>query len=198
MWLSAYELKPGISSLAVTPGIIRYLWATGEECGARDGKTCDTFGFSLGVEHPAYVAAADRLPHVREPYAWYIRLADVPGFVRHVAPALERRLATSAAEGYSGEIKVSFYRSGLMLRFAQGRLAEVADWAPNPPEDWGNVAFPGLTFLHLLFGHRTFDELRRTFPDCGVTMQGPVSADEICAVLNALFPKRPSHVWAID
>lgn len=197
MWLSAYELKPGVSWLAVTPSVMRYLWTTGEGYGARDGKPCDTLGFGLGAEHPAYTVAADRLPHVREPYAWYIRVADVPGFVRHVAPALERRLAASPAAGYSGSLKISFYRSGLLLRFEQGRLADVADWTPTP-QDWGDAAFPGLTFLHLLFGHRTFDELRHAFADCGVTMQGPMSADEICAVLNALFPKRPSHVWAID
>jgi GNAT superfamily N-acetyltransferase len=195
--LSAYELKPGISWLAVTPSVIRYLWATGEEYGACDEKECDGLGFSLGAEHPAYVAVADRLPRVHEPYAWYIRVADVSGFVRHIAPALERRLAASNAAGYSGEVKVSFYRSGLTLKFEQGRLASVADWTPSP-EDSGNAAFPGLTFLHLLFGHRTFDELRRTFPDCGVMMHSLVSGDEVCAVLNALFPKRPSHVWAVD
>ncbi len=197
MWLSAYELKPGVSWLAVTPSVIRYLWATGEEYGKRDQKECEAIGFGLGAEHPAYAAITDRFPRIHEPYAWYIRVADIPGFLRRIAPALERRLAASPAVGYSGEIKVSLYRSGLILRFEQGRLADVAGWAPNPPEDWGNVAFPDLTFLHLVFGHRTFDELRCAFVDCGVVMPSPIS-DEICAVLNALFPRRPSHVWAID
>jgi hypothetical protein len=195
--LSAYELKPGISWLAVTPSVIRYLWRTAEEYGARDEKECEALVFGLGAEHPAYAAVADRFPRVHEPYAWYIRVADVPEFVRHIALALERRLAASAAVGYSGELKISFYRSGLLLKFEQGRLADAAAWSPSP-EDAGNAAFPDLTFLHLLFGHRTFDELRHTFADCGVMMHSPVPGDEVCAVLNALFPKRPSHVWAVD
>jgi len=196
MWLSIYELKPGFSWLAVTPSVIRYLWATGEAYAARDQKACEMFGFSLGAEHPVYAVFADRLPHVNDPYAWYIRVVDVAGFLRHVAPALERRLAASAAAGYTGEIKVGFYRSGLLLRFERGRLAEVADWSPDS-EDSGDAVFPDLTFLHLLFGHRTFDKLRRFFPDCGIDIHSLARGDEVRAVLDALFPKRPSHVWGI-
>ncbi|MBN1976235.1 MAG: GNAT family N-acetyltransferase [Anaerolineae bacterium] len=196
IWLSIYELKPGFSWLAVTPSVIRYLWATGEAYAARDQKACETFGFGLGVEHPVYAVFADRLPHINDPYAWYVRVADVAGFLRHVAPALERRLAESAAAGYTGEIEVGFYRSGLLLRFGQGRLAEVVDWSPDA-EDSGDAVFPDLTFLHLLFGHRAFDELRRFFPDCGINIHSLARGDEVRAVLEALFPKRPSHVWGI-
>jgi GNAT superfamily N-acetyltransferase len=195
-WLSTYELKPDFSWLAVTPSVIRYLWATGETYAARDQKACEMFGFSLGVEHPVYAVLAGRLPHVNDPYAWYIRVADVAGFLRHVAPALERRLAASGAAGYTGEIKVGFYRSGLLLRLEQGRLAEIVDWSPDA-EDSGDAVFPDLTFLHLLFGHRTFDELRRFFPDCGIDIHSLARGDEVRAVLEALFPKRPSHVWGI-
>lgn len=191
MWLSMYELKPGVSWAAVTPSVIRYMWTTGEMYAARDEKECQAFGFGLGEEHPVYTILASRLPEVRAPYAWYIRVADVGGFVRHVAPVLERRLAASDAAGYSGEIKVSFYRSGLLLKLERGRLAEITDWSPDP-SDWGNAAFPDLTFLHLLFGHRTCDELWHIFRDCWT------DNSEMCAVLDGLFPKRPSHVWPID
>jgi len=191
MWLSMVELKPGTSWLAVTPSVIRYLWTTGEAYAARDEKECQAFGFGLGEEHPVYTAFASRLPEVRAPYAWYIRVADVVDFLRHVAPVLERRLAASDVEGYSGEIKVSFYRSGLLLKLEQGRLTEIADWSPEP-SDWGNVAFPGLTFLHLLFGYRNCDELWHIFRDCWT------DNSEVRSVMDRLFPKRPSCVWPID
>ncbi len=191
MWLSMYELKPGVSWAAVTPSVIRYLWATGEAYATRDEKACEGFGFGLGDEHPVYAAGEGRLPDVRESYAWYVRVVDVAGFLRHVAPALERRLAASDAAGYTGELKVSFYRSGLLLKLEQGRLAEIADWSPEP-SDWGNAAFPNLTFLHLLFGYRTCGELRHIFRDCWT------DGSEVRAVLDGLFPKRPSCVWPID
>jgi hypothetical protein len=191
MWLSMYELKPGTSWSAVTPSVIRYLWTTGEAYAVRDERECQAFGFGLGEEHPVYASFASRLPEVRAPYTWYIRVADVASFLRHVAPVLERRLAASDAAGHSGEIKVSFYRSGLLLKLQQGRLAEIADWSPDP-SDWGNAAFPGLTFLHLLFGYRNCDELWHIFRDCWT------DNSEVCAVLDGLFPKRPSCVWPID
>ena len=170
---------------------MRYLWATGEAYATRDGKTCETFGFGLGEDHLVYAAFVGRLPEVRDPYAWYIRVPDLLGFLRHVAPALERRLAASNAAGYTGELKVSFYHSGLLLKLEHGRLTEITDWSPEP-SDWGNAAFPSLMFLHLLFGHRTCDELRYVFRDCWT------DNSEVRAVLDGLFPKRPSHVWAID
>jgi hypothetical protein len=190
MGLTIYELKPDVSWLAVTPGVIRYLWATGEAYAARDGKACEAFEFGLGAEHPVYTAFSGRLPDVRDPYAWYLRVSNLVGFLRHVAPVLERRLAASDAAGYSGEIKVSFYRAGLLLRLEGGRLTEIADWSPAP-EDWGNAAFPGLTFLHLLFDYRTCGELWHVFRDCWT------DNSEVRAVLDGLFPKRPSHVWPI-
>jgi hypothetical protein len=174
----------------VTPSVIRYLWATGEAYAARDEKSCEGFGFGLGDEHPVYTALASRLPEVRKAYAWYIRVPDVLGFLHHVKPVLEKRLAASDAAGYTGELKVSFYRSGLLLKLEQGRLSEIADWMPDP-SDWGQAAFSDLNFLHLLFGHRTCAELRHVFCDCWV------DNSTVRAVLDGLFPKRPSHVWPI-
>ncbi len=51
---------------------------------------------------------------------------------------------------------------------------------------------PNLTFLHLLFGHCTCGELRYVFRDCWT------DNSEVRAVLDGLFPKRPSCVWPID
>ncbi len=56
------------------------------------------------------------------PYAWYLRVPDVPAFIRHIAPVLERRLARSILTGYTGDLKVDFYNGGLRLHFEQGKI----------------------------------------------------------------------------
>ena len=33
-----YELKPGVSWLEVTPGVVRYIWNKGQEYAKRDGQ----------------------------------------------------------------------------------------------------------------------------------------------------------------
>jgi len=186
-----YELKPGRSWAAVTPSVLRYAQATGEAYAARDKKEpFGAFGFWLGGDHPVYRAIPDRLPRDRPPYAWYLRVPDLPGFIRHVAPALEKRLVESIVAGYSGEMKISFYRTGLRLVFEQGRLAGVESWKPKRGDD-GVAAFPDLTFLQLVFGYRTLEELRYAFADCWV------DTDDARAVLDALFPKQHSDVWPV-
>jgi len=52
-------------------------------------------------------------------------------------------------------------------------------------------AFPGLSFLQLLFGFRSLEELEAAFPDC------LVRTHEVRALLTALFPKQASDVWAL-
>lgn len=152
-----YELKPGVSWLDVTPSVVRFLWNRGQEYAQRDGKTRTSFGFMLGAQHPVYEALGSNLPNQHKPYAWYLRVPDLPGFLNHIKPALEKRLAESIAVGHSREIKISFYREGLRLVLEKGKLATIEPWKPTPEDD-GVIAFPGLTFLQLLFGYRSYDE----------------------------------------
>lgn len=183
-----FEVVPGVSFLAVTNSVMRYLYATGEEYSKRDDEELETFGFSLGEKHPVYDTVPDKLPRTRKPYAWYIRVPDIPAFVRHIVPALETRLAGSSQSGYTGEMKVNFYRSGLHFKFQDGSIS-VEGWKPDRVEE-GDAAFPDLTFLQLLFGYRSLEELQHAFPDCSANT-GTASA-----LLPILFPKKTSNVWA--
>lgn len=185
-----YEVKSGVSWLEVTPSVVRYLWAKGQEYAKRDGVECIAFGFVLGATHPAYEALGNRLPRIHDPYAWYLRVPDVRGFLNHIKPVLERRLAESIASGHSCEIKISFYRSGLHFIIEKGKLTTIAPWQPTP-EDGGIIAFPGLVFLQLLFGYRGYDELQYTFADCWC------DSEEMRALINILFPKKLSNVYPI-
>lgn len=185
-----YELKPGVSWLAVTPSVVRHLWNMGLEYAQRDGKTCTSFGFILGAQHPAYEALGAHLPAVHPPYAWYLRVPDLAGFLDLIRPALERRLVTSIAAGHSREIKISFYRDGLKLVLEKGRLAAIEPWKPSP-DDEGAAAFPDRTFIQILFGYRSYDELHHSFADCWC------DTDEDRTLINILFPKKFSAVLPV-
>jgi hypothetical protein len=172
--------------------VIRYLEATGEAYGSRaGGDAFSSFGFWLGREHPVYEIVSSRTPRLSKPYAWYLRLADIPTFIRHIAPALEKSLGSSPFAGHSGELKLTFFRSGLKLTLEKGRLAGVDAWKPEPNGFSGDVSFPDLTFLQLLFGYRSLDELGHAFADCRW------GNDNTHGLMNALFPKQASHVLAV-
>lgn len=188
-----YELKPGVSWLEVSPSVARYLWQTGETLWKQEGKSGvrTTYSFWFGSEHPSYDIFRERLPRIRDPYAWYIRVPDLPKFLRHIAPALEQRIAGSPIVGYTGEVKVSFYRSGLRLGLENGKLTTIEPWQPVPG-DGGQAAFPDLSFLQLVFGYRTFEQLEQSYADCWYT------SDEVRVLLNTLFPKKASSVMFVN
>ncbi|NMD32294.1 MAG: hypothetical protein GYA80_11315 [Chloroflexi bacterium] len=187
---TTYELAEGISWHAVTPTVLRFLWKIGQENGATVNRHCDGIGLALGESHPAYGVTADRLPVVREPYAWYIRVADLPAFLMHIRPALEARLAKSALCGFSGSIKLTYYqKQGQEWTFENGKLTGIK--AIDLIWSKADCAFPGLTILQLVFGYRSLKELRYAHADCW-------AGERSSQLLNALFPRCPSDVWAIS
>ena len=183
------ELLPGFSWLAAADSLLRASWAEGEKVAALLGRHLDTLGFGLGLDHPFYRVNAGRLMPSRRPWAWYIRVPDLKAFLRLIAPALEARLAESAAANYTGDLLLTFYRSGLRLHFERGKITEIADWPPNDRD--AHAGFPDLTFTHLLFGHRSLDEMRHGFTD--VILDDRIGRP----LLEALFPRRPSSFWAL-
>lgn len=184
-----YELDEGCSFLEVTPSVLRYLSSTGQAYAAERERTAVAVGFMLDAEHPVFKAAGNLLPIERKPYAYYMRVPDLPAFLRVIAPVLERRLRESDFSGHTGELKISFFRSGLRIALEQGRLTAVEDWKPSDSE--ASATFPNLTFLHLLFGHHTYEEVCALFSDCWAN-------DAAKALLGALFPKKTSSVWSIS
>jgi hypothetical protein len=189
-----YELAPGFSWREVTPSVIRYLENIYSVYESEHGtkKPFGAFGFVLGEEHPVYKVIPDSLPRIRKPYAWYLRVPDLPGFLRLITPELENRLAESVMAGYTGEVKITFYRDGVRVVFEKGKLVTIEAWKPTPVGHTGDAAFPPHTFLQLLFGYRSLDMLKANFADCWT------DRDVIHALLSALFPYKPSNVWPVS
>jgi GNAT superfamily N-acetyltransferase len=158
----------------------------------RNSEPVSELAFYLGRSHPAYDVWGDKLaPAYDPPYAWYVRVADVPGFVRHIAPVLEQRLAGSPLTGYDGELKITFYRSGLRLQFEQGKLTAAEPWREPAYGDEAQMGCPALVFLQLLFGHRSLAELQNSYPDVWTN-------SEAILLVTTLFPKQPSWVWSVS
>ena len=194
MAVTGYEIKAGVSWASITPTVIRHLASVGEEYPAEYDKEGDleTFGFWLGSQHPVYDVIPDKLPKVRDPYAWFLRVPDLQKFIQHIVPQLEARLRTSPMIGHSGEIKLTFYGSGLRLVLEGGRLVAVEDWKPQPDRNSGDAGFPELTFLQLVFGYRSLSELKYSFADCWTR------GEQTAILLDILFPKMASSVWPVS
>lgn len=182
-----YELNNEYSWAEVTPSVIRYMRKIGKSYARKADRDWDVFAFWLGRDHPVYSVIDDRLPRTRSPYAWYIRVPDLIRLLRVITPAVERKLIDSPVERHSGELSISFYRSGLNFIFESGLITAIEDWVPGLEE---NVCFPDLTFLQLVFGYRALAELEFAFADI------IVEDDTARALLTTMFPKQASHIWS--
>ncbi|MBA3824640.1 MAG: GNAT family N-acetyltransferase [Ktedonobacterales bacterium] len=186
-WLTTLEVAEGTSWLAVVPSALRHLR---ELVGT---VPAETLGIAGGREHPAYAVFPTRFALLDPPGAWYIRIPDEVAFLRQIAPILTGRLAASLAVGYTGEVRLNRYRSGILLRFAAGQLAEIAPWAAADARALtvASAAFPDDSFTHLLCGTRSLADLEAQYSDC------EVATDEVRALLTILFPQRTSAVWVM-
>ena len=71
------------------PSILRWLKGYAEVEARKQNKTIQGIYFAFGREHPAFDAIPDLLPRTRIPHGWYIRVPDVPQFIRLIAPGLD-------------------------------------------------------------------------------------------------------------
>lgn len=190
--VTQFEVRPGKSWLAVAPTVLRFLERRGEQLAREDDEqSFDGYIFWLGDDHPAYDPLRDWLPKDWPPYAWYLRVPDLGGFLRRLTPALNRRLADSPQAGHTGDLTLSFYRAGLRLRFDAGDLTVVEAWRPESAEE-GDVRYPGHTFLQALFGYRRLEELEYAFADCRAKNA------QVRSLLDTLFPRQASAVWPVS
>ncbi len=190
--ISQVELKAGVGYLNVMPSLLRGLWQKAQALFANGELPCKELqGLELALErdHPLYHAIPKDLVRDLKPSPWYIRIPDMTTFLRKVRPALEGHLVGTVAEGFSGELKLNFFRSGIRLVFERGRISAIENWRPG--EVWqGDARLPDASFLQLVCGWHRFEELAGNFAECRATHEASV-------LLDCLFPPFHGKIWVL-
>lgn len=192
--INGMYVKEGRSLAAVMPSVLRELQKQAENTAAwkPDSPPAAYLQFSFGRDHPVYATLQQASTIHRPPYAWYVRVPDLPAFIHQITSVLEQRIADSIFAGHTGELLMDFYRGGLRLAFESGKLTTVENWQRD--HNWGKEAqcgFPPQVFLQLLFGHRSLAELRHAFMDVWATDDGR-------PLLEVLFPPQLAWVTTLD
>ena len=187
--LRALEVRPGTEWLGPTAAVVAHLheWLRAHPDGPGRGVR-----FALPSGHPAIRCAARRLgAGMPGSYGLYVRVPDLVAFLQAVGPVLERRLASSPAVAWTGDLRIGLYEEGLRLRFDKGRLGGIERWSPAAGDAGGPVdaLLPRDDFLHLLLGNRTIADLERTVADC------LLDTDAGALLLDVLFPPMPTSRW---
>jgi hypothetical protein len=186
------ELASDVSYLNLMPSLLRGLWTKAQELVASGEIACERLQdieFALERDHPAYQALPKDSFYDLKPSPWYIRIPNMPGFLREIRPALEQHLLGTVAEGYTGRLKLSFFRDGIELCFERGRITSIQTWLPENVKQ-GDARFPFFSFWQLVCGWQRFQELTEKFPDCSGTHEAAI-------LLDALFPPFHGKVWVL-
>jgi predicted N-acetyltransferase YhbS len=150
----------------------------------RRARAADKPYVKLEVDPQCGIAAVARSlgAQAMRTYAWQIRVVDLAGLLRKLAPVLERRLEASLFAGLSERFVLSLYREAFALDWEGGRLASVSR---IEPPGTAAAALPPEVLVPLVLGHRSLAELAGWHPDVRVEPRA-------AALLDALFPKLPS------
>ncbi len=185
---TAYVVGDQTSYLATFPDVMQALkkWAIGMY-----GYAPAMLAFGGGM-HETLDRLVDRSSggsiRKRE-YAWYLRVPDTIGFLKMIAPVLEKRLEGSGAHRYTGELRIGFYNlQGINLQFEAGRLKDII---PISGKDGYDVSYPWNLFWNVVFGYRTTEEIFQMLPDVYANAKATV-------LLEILFPKKKSWLRGLS
>ncbi len=145
------------------------------------GRTALSFGASVG-----------------RAYAWQIKVPDKVRLLQKIAPILEARLKESSFAGFSGVLRLDFYKNQIDLNWSGGRLESVTSGGEE--EFWKTLFLSEDLFAPLVLGHRTWQELQSVRPDIfpatlytGSGTEGAI--DKTARLIDILFPAERSWIY---
>ena len=187
-------LKPGVGYLNLLPHLLHGLWQIAQHKfvdDAFDHPSDEVRGLylRLGQEHPIYDAIGRDMMLKASPFAWYVRIPDETAYLNAIQPQLEQHLRDSAVgAGFTGELKLNFYKRGTHLKFQEGQLT-IQSWQP-PDGSAGDAHFPVNSFWSVICGQKSAAQLGDSVADCIVNRTAR-------ALLDCLFPKFNGQVWVV-
>jgi hypothetical protein len=186
------ELAGGVSWLETLTPIVRCL--VDNEAGT---QTPESLYLALGASHPAYPFLEDvQQRDIRSTLA-YIRMIDLAGFLHHITPLLEERIARSSICGYTRVVRIELYyrKEGLVLTFEKGKLVDIASRVIEGYQlvcERADIEMPESDFIALLMGKVSAEELAVKMREVNTWNGEEGLAAEFRVLLDVLFPKQDS------
>jgi predicted N-acetyltransferase YhbS len=120
------------------------------------------------------------------PYAWQIKIQDIPRFLIKIATLFEKRLKDSCFRNFTGKLRLDFFKTKIDCLWEKGKLKAVTE--AEGESEWIFHINTDL-FPPLCLGHRTQKELRTNRPDifpnsgkCGL-------------LIDTIFPRMKSWIY---
>jgi len=118
-------------------------------------------------------------------YGWQVKIPNLELYLEKLKPILETRIHNSDFQGLTQDIKISNYKTTIILSFNNGQISTIEMKKGYPKELHCDLKLPGSVLFKLILGERSFKEIKHIMKDAIVN-------HESRELIDVLFPKEDS------
>jgi len=118
------------------------------------------------------------------PYAWQVKIVDLPGFISKIKPVLEQRIENSEYMGLSRDITINFWKYAVKMKMEEGKIVSIERAFGEKDRTIGLNPY---VFMKLALGYKSRMELEKMYPDFRVR-------GDLGGLIDVMFPKQSSYI----
>jgi predicted acetyltransferase len=119
-------------------------------------------------------------------YGWQVKIPNLELFLEKIKSILENRIHNSIFQGVTQNLRISNYKTTIILSFNNGRISSIEMEKGYPMEPSCDLKITGPILFKLLLGDRSFKELKHIMKDA-------IVKHESRELIDVLFPKENSY-----
>ena len=173
-----YIRELGISENVSVEEIAATIRKQASEKGLTELKT----GLSHLDEFSRYLIS--RGAKTNRPYAWQVKIIDLPSFISKIKPVLEERIENSEYTCLSKDITINFWKYAVKMKIEEGKIVSIERAFGEKDR---TIGFNPYAFMKLALGYKSRMELEKMYPDFRV--QGNLEG-----LIDVMFPKQSSYI----
>ncbi len=121
-----------------------------------------------------------------ETYGWQVKIPNLKLYFKKIKSILDNRIHNSSFQGVTQNLRISNYKTTIILSFNNGRVSSIVVEKGYPKETTCDLKLPGPILFKLLLGDRSFKELKYIMKDA-------ILKHESRELIDVLFPKENSY-----
>ena len=121
-----------------------------------------------------------------ETYAWQVKVPNLKLYFETIKPILENRVHNSNFKGVTQDIKISNYKTSIILSFNNGKISTTKMESGYPTDLSCDLKLPGSISFKFILGDRSFKEIKHIVKDAIVKYKSR-------KLIDVLFPKENSY-----
>jgi predicted N-acetyltransferase YhbS len=119
-------------------------------------------------------------------YGWQVKIPNLKIYCEKIKSILENRIHNSIFQEVTQNLRISNYKTTIILSFNNGRISSIEVEKGYPKETTCDLKLPGPILFKLLLGDRSFKELKYIMKDA-------IVKQESRELIDVLFPKENSY-----